>query len=102
MFSHSVVLTLCDPMDCSPQGSSVHGILQTRVLEWGVIAFSLSRAELLIFNEVQFISSFFPVVSKLLLLYDTIDKTSRLKMKSLSTVRDTQRVTWRREEGGGS
>ena len=30
------------------------------------------------------------VVSKLLLLYSTIDKTSRLKMKSFSTVRDTQ------------
>ena len=27
--------TLCDPMDCSPSGSSVHGILQTRILEWG-------------------------------------------------------------------
>jgi len=27
-------LTLCDPMDCSPRGSSVHGILQTRILEW--------------------------------------------------------------------
>ena len=26
--------TLCDPMDCSPSGSSVHGILQTRILEW--------------------------------------------------------------------
>ena len=26
--------TLCDPMDCSPPGSSVHGILQERVLEW--------------------------------------------------------------------
>ena len=26
--------TLCDPMDCSPPGSSVHGILQARVLEW--------------------------------------------------------------------
>ena len=26
--------TLCDPMDCSPRGSSVHGILQARVLEW--------------------------------------------------------------------
>ena len=26
--------TLCDPMDCGPPGSSVHGILQTRVLEW--------------------------------------------------------------------
>ena len=27
-------LTLCDPMDCSPPGSSVHGILQARTLEW--------------------------------------------------------------------
>jgi len=27
-------LTLCDPMDCSPLGSSVHGILQVRILEW--------------------------------------------------------------------
>ena len=26
--------TLCDPMDCSPSGSSVHGILQARILEW--------------------------------------------------------------------
>ena len=34
-------LTLCDPMDCSPPGSSVHGILQVRVLEWGAIAFSI-------------------------------------------------------------
>ena len=25
---------LCNPMDCSPSGSSVHGILQTRILEW--------------------------------------------------------------------
>ena len=32
--------TLCDCMDCSPPGSSVHGILQARVLEWGAIAFS--------------------------------------------------------------
>ena len=30
--------TLCDPMDCSLPGSSVHGILQARVLEWGAIA----------------------------------------------------------------
>ena len=33
-------LTLHDPMDCSPPGSSVHGIFQARVLEWGAIAFS--------------------------------------------------------------
>ena len=33
-------LTLCDPMDCSLPGSSIHGIFQARVLEWGAIAFS--------------------------------------------------------------
>ena len=35
--------TLSDPMDCSPPGSSVHGTLQARVLEWGAIAFSASK-----------------------------------------------------------
>ena len=33
-------LTLCDPMDCSPPGSSVHGIPQARILEWVAISFS--------------------------------------------------------------
>ena len=32
--------TLCDPMDCSPPGSSVHGIFQARILEWIAIPFS--------------------------------------------------------------
>ena len=32
--------TLSDPMDCSLPGSSIHGIFQARVLEWGTIAFS--------------------------------------------------------------
>ena len=32
-------LTLCDPMHCSPPGSSVHGILQARILEWVAIPF---------------------------------------------------------------
>ena len=32
--------TLCDPMDCSPPSSSVHGILQARILEWVAISFS--------------------------------------------------------------
>ena len=32
--------TLSDPMDCSPPGSSIRGIFQARVLEWGAIAFS--------------------------------------------------------------
>ena len=34
--------TLSDPMDCSPPASSVHGIFQARVLEWGAIGFSFS------------------------------------------------------------
>ena len=33
-------LSLCDPLDCSPPGSSVHGILQARILEWVAIPFS--------------------------------------------------------------
>ena len=32
--------TLCDPMDCSPPGSSIHGISQARILEWVAISFS--------------------------------------------------------------
>ena len=32
--------TLCDPMDCNLPGSSVHGILQVRILEWVAIPFS--------------------------------------------------------------
>ena len=33
-------LTLCDPVDCSPPGSSVHGIFQAKVLDWVAISFS--------------------------------------------------------------
>ena len=33
-------LTVCDPMDCSPSGSSVHEILQARILEWVTVPFS--------------------------------------------------------------
>ena len=37
-------LTLHDPMDCSPPGSSIHGVFQGRGLEWGAIAFSVPHA----------------------------------------------------------
>ena len=40
-FAKSLQLCLCDPVDCSPQGSSVHGILHARILEW--VAISSSR-----------------------------------------------------------
>ena len=47
--------TLRDPMDCSPPGSSVHGIYQARVLEWGAIAFS---------RQSLFLWKGFPVIEK--------------------------------------
>ena len=48
-WSHSVVSDSSNPMDCSLPGSSVHGIFQARVLEWGAIAFSdqTSKEELI-------------------------------------------------------
>ena len=49
-------LTLRDPMDFSLPGSSVHGIFQARVLEWGAIAFSDILYYLLeIYREMRFI-----------------------------------------------
>ena len=38
-------LTLCGPMDSSPPGSSVHGILQARILEWIAISFSRGSSQ---------------------------------------------------------
>ena len=50
--SESEVTQLCptlrNPMDCSPSGSSVRGIFQARVLEWGAIAFSTLSHDLII------------------------------------------------------
>ena len=44
--SHSLVcLTLCDPVDCSRVGSSVHGVLQARILDWVDISFSKGSSQ---------------------------------------------------------
>jgi len=45
--------TLCDPMDCSLPGSSVHGIFQARVLEWGAIAFSINISTSFYYSSSQ-------------------------------------------------
>ena len=39
-------LTLCDPMDWNPPGSSIHGILQARILEWLAISFSRGSSQI--------------------------------------------------------
>ena len=38
--SRSIVYNSCNPIACSPPGSSVHGVLQARILEWAAISFS--------------------------------------------------------------
>ena len=43
--SHQSCLTLCNPLDCSPQGSSVHGIFQARIVEWVAISFSRESSQ---------------------------------------------------------
>ena len=45
--------TLCNPKDCSPPGSSVHGILQARILEWVAISFSRGSSYLRDWTQVS-------------------------------------------------
>ena len=45
--------TPSDPTDCSLPGSSVHGIFQARVLEWGAIAFSITPTRMAIIKETD-------------------------------------------------
>ena len=44
--------TLSDPMDCSPPGSSIHGIFQAGVLEWSAIAFSIWGLDVHFFSGI--------------------------------------------------
>ena len=59
MFIAQSCLTLCNPMDCSPPGSSVHGILQARILEWVAIPFSRGSSQARDQTQVSCIASRF-------------------------------------------
>ena len=48
--------TLCDPVDCSLPGSSLHGILQARILEWVAISFSRGSSQPRDGTRVSFIA----------------------------------------------
>ena len=51
-------LTLCDPMDCSLPGSSVHGILKARILEWVAISSSSGSSQIRDQTHVSQVSCF--------------------------------------------
>ena len=63
-----VCMTLCDPMDCSLAGTSVHGILQARILEWGII---FSSRE----SSWQRVSSISCIGKQILYHYDLLSST---------------------------
>ena len=52
--SLQLCLTLCDPIDSSPPGSPVLGMLQVRTLEWGAIAFSVRKTRKGLLKKVAF------------------------------------------------
>ena len=63
-WSRSVVSDSSDPMDCSPPGSSIHGIFQARVLEWGAIAVYMivenqSSSKSQVYNNCIYINGLF-------------------------------------------
>ena len=60
---------LCDPIDCSPSGSCVDGILQARILEW--VAISFSRGKWSTLDQLSFIQ-FMPISKWLLNVLATI------------------------------
>ena len=57
--------TLCDPMDCGPPGSSVHGVLQARILEWVAISLFRGSSQPRDRTRVSYIAGRFLILSPL-------------------------------------
>ena len=93
---------LSDPMDCSLPGSSIHGIFQARVLEWGAIAFSVSSSLL------RLLLTLFYIVSRLGIMHRCFDSnmlfTRALLLMSCShwslprRLHKMELLTWKAED----
>ena len=84
-------LTLCNPMDCSPPGSSVHGILQARILQWVAISFSRGASRPRDRNCVSYVScSYFSV-----LIWTSLEAQTA---KNLPAIQETQVWSLGRED----
>ena len=80
--------TLLDPMDCSPPGSFIHGIIQARVLEWVAIACSVSYLNSLkieAFNSLKY-ASLVAVSSTRLLLRSEVRRSKQIFLDLLRLV----------------
>ena len=78
-------LSLCNPMDCSLPGSSIHGILQARILEWVAISYSRGSSQPRDQTRISYIASrFFPVWAT---RKTHVRLGSEMEVKSLSHVR---------------
>ena len=73
--------TLCDPVNCSPPGSSIHGILQARVLEWVASSFSRGSSQPTDWTQVSLIAGRrFNLWAREALNYINLDLYSYVKM----------------------
>ena len=71
--------TLCDPMDCSSPGSSVHAVLQARILEWVAVPFSRGSSQPRDENQVSHIAGrFFTIWVRIVILYYFMMKVSTI------------------------
>ena len=87
--AHCVRLFATDPMDCSPLGSSVHGIFQARVPEWGAIAFSVSASRHLYFHsETNSTKGFSQTMDIHIYLHLPTESTSPLHCYSFLAAKD--------------
>ena len=76
-------LTLNDPVDCSPPGSSVPGIFQARVLEWGAIAFSPHPSYL---SSIGYTARFTRCLLQSLFVFSAIVKLLKFNMHNILSV----------------
>ena len=90
--SRSSCPTLCDPMDCSPPGSSVHGIFQARVLEWGAIVFSTILKLKKIAEEGTLWNSFYEATITLIPKPDKDNTQKRINYRPVSLMNIDARI----------
>ena len=87
--------TLCDPMDCIPPGSSVHGIFQVRILEWVAISLSRGSSWPSDWTPVSCISC---IHKQICYCWATLEEGSMVKAKDLLACNGVCPISWNQLE----